>query len=179
MNSRLDALLHDAERLEEHGDLFQPRRYRDEIFGPLDVFLRHVPVHPLDAPLQVVACQAHVLVVVPALETPLRAGPAHRSHDEVAFAVARDVFRLSGHPAEVLVPDNQIVAAFRRLADEAGKKFLVRAANPGLQHFYKYFSLTGPGVGYVDDVQAVFYPWRYYSGLHKYHRVHRGHRGHS
>ena len=58
------------------------------------------------------------------------------------------------HP-DVLVAQDQEVAAGRRVAEQALVDVHVRAADAGLQHAHERFALRGPRVGHVAEVQAV------------------------
>ncbi len=138
LNSLRDRLLHDAERLGEDGHLPQLRRDPDQVLGRLDVILRHIAMHALDAALDVVAAVAQVRLADTAGVAHPRAGPSHRGHDEVAHAGIADVLPHGGHPPQVLVPDDQKVTARRGLPDDARVQLLVRAAHPGLQHAHQH-----------------------------------------
>jgi hypothetical protein len=82
----LDALLDEAERLDQHRDGAHRRRHAHEVVGRLRVKVGHEAVQALDPALEVLAAEAHVLLALHAGAAALRAGPPHRRHHEVAAA---------------------------------------------------------------------------------------------
>ena len=128
-----DALLDDRERLEQHADLLERLRQRDEVGGVLGVGLGEVAVGPPDPALGEVLAGRHVLEADQVVDR--AAGAPDRGHDETARLEGRGHVRADGlDPAEVLVADDQEVVARRRLAELRGVDLAVRAAQPDADH---------------------------------------------
>ena len=161
----LQALLGDGHGLDQHRHGTQARRHRDDVLGVLDVAFGHEAVQALDAALEVMAGQAHVVLAGAARQALIRAGPPHGRDHQIARRQGRSAWRRFDE-AEVLVPEHQVRAAGRRFAVQPASDLGIGAAEPALQHLHHDLSCARLHIGDVEDTKAVPRAGPHRDGLH-------------
>src|SRR5204863_3505280 len=126
----------------------------------------HEAVHALDAALEVVPREAHVLLALRAGAAVLGTGAADGGDHEVSLA--QPVAGRALDHAQVLVPEDQVRAARRGLAVERLLDLDVGAADPRLQNAHERLAVGGSRIrDVVADLEAVRLPGHDGHGAHR------------
>jgi hypothetical protein len=109
-----------------------------------------------DAPLEIAAGHAHVLLAVAAWVASFGAGASYRGDHEVALREAADLGARGRHPAQVLVAYDEVVAALGSHADAPGVQVRVGAADASFhnvdEHLVGAVQARGRHVHYTQAV---------------------------
>ena len=144
----MEPLLHDRQRLEQDPDRGQARGQRDEEVDVIDIGFREEAVQPPDAAFQG-RLRREVLHPEPVVETVT--GPPDRRDDERADPELRwDGSADGGHPAQVLVADDQHLVAVGSRPEQALGDLLVGSAEADPQDVDQ----DAPTAGHVVHARA-------------------------